>query len=153
MQFGETKVKKFNRSQKFVGAAHVAQEEGTVDQQKHRFPHAQGPYGVFPQDTWPGKQDYVTTSSRVAPNNAPDDPSSLASRIAHRRVAVCLQSNRLQSHRLPDFPCMPSKPMRAAASSYEHAYSPMPRQLGLAQPPLALYPVFFSLPLMQQVLP
>ena len=62
MQFGETKVKKFNRSQKFVGAAHVAQEEGTVDQQKHRFPHAQGPYGVFPQDTWPGKQDYVTTS-------------------------------------------------------------------------------------------
>ena len=30
---------------------------------------------------------YVTTSSKVAPNNKPDDPQSLASRIAHRRVA------------------------------------------------------------------
>ena len=85
--FGETKIKKYNRSQKFVKADEVAQEEGTADQQKHRYPHAQGPYGVYPQDTMPGKQDYVTTSSRVAPNNQQDDPTSLASRIAHRRVA------------------------------------------------------------------
>ena len=152
MQFGETKVKKFNRSQKFVGAAHVAQEEGTVDQQKHRFPHAQGPYGVFPQDTWPGKQDYVTTSSRVAPNNAPDDPSSLASRIAHRRVAVRLQSNRLQSHRLPDaLACHQSPCVRPHLPMSTHTH-PCLASYG-SPPPVALYPVFFSLPLMQQVLP
>merc|ERR1719198_2100750 len=31
--------------------------------------------------------DWTTISSKVAPNNMADDPSSLASRIAHRRVA------------------------------------------------------------------
>merc|ERR1719378_1594898 len=31
--------------------------------------------------------DYVSTSSRVCPENKADDPTSLASRIAHRRVA------------------------------------------------------------------
>jgi len=85
--FGNTKIKPFNRSQKFVPADQVAQEEGTVDQQKHKFPHSQGRYGVYPIDTMPGKQDYGTTSSKVAPNNLADDPTSLASRIAHRRVA------------------------------------------------------------------
>ena len=42
---------------------------------------------MYPNDTWVAKLDYVTTSSKVAPNNVPDDPISLASRIAHRRVA------------------------------------------------------------------
>jgi len=53
----------------------------------HGMPHAQGPYGVFPTDTPVGSMEYVTTNSRVAPDNKPEDPSSLASRIAHRRVA------------------------------------------------------------------
>jgi len=87
--FGDTKIKKLNRSQKFVPADQVAQEEATTDQQKHSMPHAQGPYGVYPTDTVTGARnmDYVTTNSRVAPNNQQEDPSSLASRIAHRRVA------------------------------------------------------------------
>lgn len=87
--FGKTEIKKFNRSQKFVPADQVAQEEGTAEQQKHLFPHAQGPYGVYPTDTVTGARNmsYTTTTSRVAPDNVPDDPSSLASRIAHRRVA------------------------------------------------------------------
>ena len=87
MQFGDTKPKPLNRSQLFVPADQVAQEEATEDQLQHLYPHAQGPYGVYPNDTWVAKLDYVTTSSKVAPNNVPDDPSSLASRIAHRRVA------------------------------------------------------------------
>jgi hypothetical protein len=85
--FGTTEIKKFNRSQKFVPADQVAQEEGTAEQQKHTFPHALGPYGVYPTDTSTGAMEYVTTNSRVAPNNKADDPNSLASRIAHRRVA------------------------------------------------------------------
>jgi len=85
--FGDTKPKAPNRSQLFVPADQVAQEEATEDQLQHEYPHAQGPYGVYPNDTWVAKLDYVTTSSKVAPNNVPDDPSSLASRIAHRRVA------------------------------------------------------------------
>jgi hypothetical protein len=86
-QFGDTKPKPLNRSQLFVPADQVAQEEATEDQLQHEYPHAQGPYGVYPNDTWVAKLDYVTTSSKVAPMNVPDDPSSLASRIAHRRVA------------------------------------------------------------------
>merc|ERR1719198_1895657 len=31
--------------------------------------------------------DWTTISSKVAPNNTRDDPTSLATRIAHRRVA------------------------------------------------------------------
>jgi len=85
--FGDTKPKPLNRSQKFVPADEVAQEEATDEQLSHMFPHAQGPYGVYPDDTWVAKLDYVTTTSKVAPNNVPDDPTSLASRIAHRRVA------------------------------------------------------------------
>ena len=86
-QFGNTKPKPLNRSQLFVPADEVAQEEATEEQLSHLMAHAQGPYGVYPNDTWVAKLDYVTTSSRVCPNNAADDPSSLASRIAHRRVA------------------------------------------------------------------
>ena len=86
-QFGNTKPKPLNRSQLFVPADEVAQEEATEEQLSHLMAHAQGPYGVYPNDTWVAKLDYVTTSSRVAPNNIADDPSSLASRIAHRRVA------------------------------------------------------------------
>lgn len=86
-QFGDTKPKPLNRSQLFVPADQVAQEEATEEQLQHLYPHAQGPYGVYPNDTWVAKLDYVTTSSKVAPNNVPDDPTSLASRIAHRRVA------------------------------------------------------------------
>ena len=74
-------------SQLFVPADQVAQEEATEEQLQHLYPHAQSPYGVYPNDTWVAKLDYVTTSSKVAPNNVPDDPTSLASRIAHRRVA------------------------------------------------------------------
>jgi len=85
--FGDTKIKALNRSQKFIPADMVAQEEATVDQQQHGAPHAQGPYGVFPTDTHVGEMEYITTNSRVAPDNKPEDPSSLASRIAHRRVA------------------------------------------------------------------
>jgi len=85
--FGDTKPKPLNRSQLFVPADQVAQEEATEDQQQYMQPHAQGPYGVYPTDTWVGKMDFGTTSERVCPNNKPDDPSSLASRIAHRRVA------------------------------------------------------------------
>merc|ERR1719231_2064065 len=85
--FGDTKPKPLNRSQLFVPADQVAQEEATEDQLQHLYPHAQGPYGVYPNDTWVAEMDYVTTSSKVAPNNVPDDLSSLASRIAHRRVA------------------------------------------------------------------
>jgi hypothetical protein len=87
LQFGNTKAKPLNRSQKFVPANQMAQEEATDEQMTHPQPHAQGPYGVYPNDTWVAKLDYVTTSSKVAPMNVPDDPSSLASRIAHRRVA------------------------------------------------------------------
>ena len=87
LQPGGSAPKPLNRSQKFVPADEVAQEEATEDQLSHLFPHAQGPYGVYPDDTWVAKLDYVTTSSKVAPNNIPDDPTSLASRIAHRRVA------------------------------------------------------------------
>ena len=104
-------------------AGEVAQEEATDEQLGHAYPHASGPYGVYPNDTWVAKLDvspaitpphtvspplrpvtplcahpplpiacrslsqYVTTSSKVAPMNVPDDPTSLASRIAHRRVA------------------------------------------------------------------
>merc|ERR1719198_635293 len=85
--FGDTKPKPLNRSQKFVPADQVAQEEATEEQLSHPYPHSTGPYGVYPNDTWVAKLDYVTTSSKVAPNNVPDDPTSLASRIAHRRVA------------------------------------------------------------------
>ena len=85
--FGNTKPKPLNRSQLFVPAGEVAQEEATEEQQTHLHPHAQGPYGVYPNDTWVAKLDYVTTSSKCVPNNKPDDPTSLASRIAHRRVA------------------------------------------------------------------
>jgi len=85
--FGDTKPKPLNRSQKFVPADQVAQEEATDEQLSHPYPHSTGPYGVYPNDTWVAKLDYVTTSSKVAPDNRPDDPTSLASRIAHRRVA------------------------------------------------------------------
>lgn len=85
--FGQTKIKSLNRSQLFVPADQVAQEEATEDQQSYPQPHAQGPYGVYPTDTWVGKMDWMTTSSKVCPNNKEDDPTSLASRIAHRRVA------------------------------------------------------------------
>jgi len=85
--FGDTTIKPPNRSQKFVPADEVAQEEATEEQLGHLYPHAPGPYGVYPNDTWVAKLDYVTTSSKLAPMNIPDDPTSLASRIAHRRVA------------------------------------------------------------------
>jgi len=85
--FGVGKQRPLNRSQKFVAADQVAQEEATDEQQSYPQPHSQGPYGVYPTDTWVGQMDFVTTSSRVAPNNKADDPQSLASRIAHRRVA------------------------------------------------------------------
>jgi hypothetical protein len=86
-QFGKTAIKKLNRSQKFIAADQVAQEEATTNQQKYGHPHAQAPFGVFPVGTAPGAMDYTATSSKVCPNNQADDPSSLASRIAHRRVA------------------------------------------------------------------
>jgi len=85
--FGKTAIKKLNRSQKFIAADQVAQEEATTNQQKYGHPHAQAPFGVFPVGTAPGAMDYTATSSKVCPNNQADDPSSLASRIAHRRVA------------------------------------------------------------------
>jgi len=85
--FGKTDIKKLNRSQKFVPADQVAQEEATTIQQGHGMPHAQAPFGVYPTDTSTGYMDYVSTSCRVCPDNKQDDPSSLASRIAHRRVA------------------------------------------------------------------
>ena len=81
------KPKPLNRSQTFVPADEVAQEEATEDQLSHLMPHAQGPFGVYPNDSWIAKLDYVTTTSKVAPNNVPEDATSLASRIAHRRVA------------------------------------------------------------------
>merc|ERR1719198_1357216 len=80
--FGNTRAKPLNRSPMFVAADQVAQEEATADQRAYKQPHAQGPYGVYPEETWVGAMDYVTTSSRVAPNNEGDSPSSLASRIA-----------------------------------------------------------------------
>jgi len=85
--FAESKLKAVNRSQLFVPADQVAQEEATEDQFSYPQPHSQGPFGVYPTDTWVGKMDWTTTSSKVCPNNKEDDPSSLASRIAHRRVA------------------------------------------------------------------
>lgn len=85
--FGSDKIKKLNRSQKFIPADQVAQEEATVIQQGNGSSYAQGPYGVYSIQETAGKMEYVTTNSRVAPDNKPEDASSLASRIAHRRVA------------------------------------------------------------------
>ena len=81
LQPGGSAPKPLNRSQKFVPADEVAQEEATEDQLSHLYPHAQGPYGVYPDDTWVAKLDYVTTSSKVAPNNIPDDIAALDPRL------------------------------------------------------------------------
>ena len=146
LQFGDTKIKKLNRSQKFVPADQVSQEEATTDQQKHAMPHAQGPYGVYPTDTVTGARnmDYVTTNSRVAPNNQQEDPSSLASRIAHRRVArtkVSEGDRRAIEHPLPRPPCAAAPLPHSSLLHLPHLPHPLRRlpQMELAAPcPMAL---------------